>query len=262
MQTDEETYSVTPDSHLMHLWPAVVAIDGPGASGKSTVGYRLAQKLNFLFFDTGMLYRAVTWAALARKVALADEALIAALAEQLVIDVAAPSPEATDGRQCTVLVDGEDVTWQLRTPAVDHNVSLVSAFGGVRRALSAQQRRIGEKYGRGQGDRAGVVMVGRDIGTVVMPEAPVKFYLDASPAERAHRRFLEQNGRNSTVEYEAILQDLLRRDRIDSERTYSPLRPADDAIVIDTSNLTPDEVVARMLELIARRPVSVPALSF
>jgi cytidylate kinase len=235
------------------LQPAVVAIDGPAASGKSTVGYRLAERVQFLFFDTGVLYRAITWVALDRGIAVDDENAVTALAQTVEIDVAAPGPAAEDGRLATVLVDGQDVTWLLRTPEVDQHVSQVSAYGDVRRALSLQQRRIGQRYGYGQGDKAGVVMVGRDIGTVIMPEAGLKIYMIASPEERARRRLLEQQAHGLAVTYDEILQDLIRRDRLDSERAYSPLRPADDALIIDTSLLTSDQVVERIIELAAER---------
>jgi CMP/dCMP kinase len=235
------------------LQPAVVAIDGPAASGKSTVGYRLAERVQFLFFDTGVLYRAITWATLDRGLSVHDAAAVTALAETVEIDVAAPGPTDQDGRLATVLVDGQDVTWRLRTPEVDQQVSQVSAYGDVRRALSIQQRRIGQRYGNGRGDKAGVVMVGRDIGTVIMPEAGLKIYMIASPEERARRRLLEQNAHGLAVTYEEILQDLIRRDRLDSERAHSPLRPAEDALIIDTSLLTTDQVVERMIELAAER---------
>jgi cytidylate kinase len=233
------------------LRPAVVTIDGPGASGKSTIGHLLAEQANYLFFDTGVMYRAVTWEALQRGLSIHDEDAITALAAMLDIDVAAPS--VNDGRHCTVLVDGCDVTWAIRTPAVDQSVSVVSAYPGVRRALSAQQRRIGQRYSLGTAEKAGVVMVGRDIGTVVMPEAALKIFMDASPEERARRRFVELQARGRLVVYEEILQDLLIRDRLDSERAYSPLRVADDAVVVDTSTLSPDEVVARITAIAEAR---------
>lgn len=235
------------------LQPAVIAIDGPGASGKSTVAFQLAQQINYLFFDTGVLYRAVTWAALEQGVAIDDEAAVTALAHALVIDVAAPAPDNPDGRHCTVLVGGRDVTWLIRTPQVDQHVSTVSAYPQVRRVLSDQQRRIGQRYGSGLGDRAGIIMVGRDIGTVVMPDAGLKVYMVATVEERARRRYLEQRARGRPVVYEEILQDLLRRDRLDSERTVAPLRPADDALVLDTSQMMPDEVAQRIIELAVQR---------
>jgi len=149
--------------------PSRIAIDGPAASGKSTIGELLAEQLHYVYFDTGVMYRAVTWAALQRGIDLADEKAVTDLAERIHIEVTQPT--VADGRQYTVYADGEDITWQIRRPEVDHGVSPVSAYPGVRAALTAQQRRIGQA-GR-------IVMVGRDIGTVVMPDADLKIYLDA-----------------------------------------------------------------------------------
>jgi cytidylate kinase len=210
-----------------------VAIDGPAASGKSTVGESLAERLGYLFFDTGVMYRAVTWAALEHGVAVEDEEAVTALAERLEISVTDAVED--DGRPYTVWADGVDVTWAIRTPAVDANVSAVSAYPGVRRALVAKQRRIA----------AGkpVVMVGRDIGTVVLPEADLKIYLDATVEERARRRWREIEERGPHADYRAVLDSMRRRDRIDSNRDVSPLRAAADAVKIDTTDLVVEEVV-------------------
>jgi CMP/dCMP kinase len=216
--------------------PNIIAIDGPAASGKSTLGRRLADSLGYLFFDTGVMYRAITWAVLQHKVDVKDEAAVTRLAETLPIDVRPPSQE--DGRACDVLLEGVDVTWEVRRPEVDANVSPVSAYRGVRQALAAQQRRIGM--------RGKVVMVGRDIGTVVLPEAEVKIYLDASAEERARRRYNEIVGRGEKAEYEQILANVRARDEIDSTRACSPLRAAEDAVIIDSDNLNADEVFSRV----------------
>jgi cytidylate kinase len=141
--------------------PEIIAIDGPAASGKSTLGARLAKYLDYLYFDTGVMYRAVTWLALQRGLEIGDEAGVTSVAEAVRIDVGPPSVE--DGRSCDVRADGRDITWETRRPEVDANVSAVSAYAGVRAALTPQQRRVGL--------RGRVVMVGRDIGTVVLPEA-------------------------------------------------------------------------------------------
>lgn len=216
--------------------PNIIAIDGPAASGKSTLGKRLADALGYLFFDTGVMYRAVTWAALQRGIPIEDEVGVTRLAETVQIDVRPPSRQ--DGRACDVLVDGVDCTWETRRPEVDANVSPVSAYAGVRRALAAQQRRIGL--------RGRVVMVGRDIGTVVLPEADLKIYLDASPEERARRRYREILGRGEQADYEDILAGVRRRDQIDSTRAVAPLRPAEDAVILDSDRLDADEVFARV----------------
>jgi len=218
--------------------PSTIAIDGTAASGKSTIGRLLAERLGYLYFDTGAMYRAVTWLALQRGLDIADEEAITALAEAVEIEVVPPT--ANDGRQYTVYADGEDVTWQIRRPEVDANVSPVSAYPGVREALTAQQRRIGR--------RGRVVMVGRDIGTVVMPDADLKIYLDATVEERARRRYREILARGEQADYGEVLAAMRRRDRLDSEREVAPLRPAEDAIVIDTTDLTVEEVLAKVME--------------
>ncbi len=232
------------------LRPSVITIDGPAASGKSTVGYALAEALDYLFLDTGVMYRAVTWAALQREIDVEDGETVGELAADLPLDVLPPAKGEGDGRQCTVLVGSEDVTAAIRSPQIDRNVSAVSAHASVRAALTAHQRRIGFRYGEGNADKAGVVMVGRDIGTVVMPDAPLKVYLDATAEERARRRCKELEERGRPVDYARVLEDINRRDEIDSSRALSPLRVAADAVVIDTTALTPQEVVERILDLV------------
>jgi cytidylate kinase len=221
-----------------------IAIDGPAASGKSTLGKKVADQLDWLFFDTGVMYRAVTWLALQAGLDLNDQGAVTALAESCVIDVLPASQE--DGRTSDLLADGQDITWQIRRPEVDANVSQVSTYAGVRAALSAQQRRIGL---RGQ-----VVMVGRDIGTVVLPEAGLKIYLDASPEERARRRYREVIGRGESADYEHILQIVMKRDQIDSTRAVAPLKAAEDAIVIDSDQLSIEQVVEKTLTLLSEAP--------
>jgi cytidylate kinase len=220
--------------------PSVIAIDGPAASGKSTLGQRLAEALGYLYFDTGVMYRAVTLAALRRGVDPNDEAAVTRLAEVVHIDVVPPT--VADGRQYTVLLDGEDVTWDLRQPEVDAWVSPVSAYPGVRAALLSQQRRIAA------GGR--VVMVGRDIGTVVLPNADLKIYLDASLEERARRRYKEMMARGQSASYEEVLRSMRRRDEIDSRRATAPLRPAPDAVVIDSTTMDADAVLKHVLKLV------------
>lgn len=221
--------------------PTLIAIDGPAASGKSTVGAALARQLGYVYFDTGVMYRAVTWAALDRGLAIDDEAAITRLAETIQIDVTAPSQ--ADGRQYDVRCDAVDVTWAIRAPEVDAAVSPVSAYPGVRSAMTVQQRRIGL---RGQ-----VVMVGRDIGTVVLPEAQLKIYLDATVEERAHRRCREVQARGDAAQsLDEILAAMKRRDAIDSGRATAPLTPALDAILIDSTTLDVAQVVAQVEKLI------------
>lgn len=218
-----------------------IAIDGPAGSGKSTLGRRLAEKLGYLYFDTGVMYRVVTATALARGVDIDAEPQITALAENISIDVQPPSQQ--DGRENDILVDGEDVTWAIRKPEVDAKVSVVAAYPGVRKALGAQQRRVGL---RGQ-----VVMVGRDIGTVILPDADVKIYLDASAEERARRRFNERVARGETANYDEILHMIQARDEVDSNRAVSPLRPAEDAILLNSDDLNVEQVLEKASALAA-----------
>ncbi len=220
--------------------PKIIAIDGPAASGKSTIAEKLAANLGYLYFDTGVMYRAVTLAALRRVNSVQDEQIVTEIAHRVQIDVAGPG--VADGRLYTVFLDGEDVTWAIRKPEVDRHVSQVSAYPGVRQAMTEQQRRIGQ--------RGNVVMVGRDIGTVVLPDADLKIYLDASVEERAHRRFEEVRRRGQTITYEDILEAMKRRDRMDSSRVIAPLRPAADAVIVNTDGLDICQVFKRVKDLI------------
>ena len=223
--------------------PRIIAIDGPAASGKSTIAVKLAADLGYLYFDTGVMYRAVTLAALHELGSVRDEQAVSGLANRVQIDVLPPS--VPDGRLSDVLLDGLDVTWAIRLPEVDRNVSQVSAYPEVRRAMTEQQRRIGW--------RGSVVMVGRDIGTVVLPEAELKIYLDASAEERARRRYEEVRQRGQESTYEEVLEAMKRRDKIDSTRVVAPLRPADDAIILDTDHLDVCEVLRQVKNLISIR---------
>lgn len=222
--------------------PSTIAIDGPSASGKSTIGGLLARELGYLYFDTGVMYRATAAVALARGVPVDDAAAVADLARAIHIEVTAATVD--DGRDVTVLVDGQDMTHELRRPDVEKAVSPVSANPGVREALCLQQRRIGEA-GR-------VVMVGRDIGTVVLPDADLKIYLDAAPTERARRRYLERLARGETADFEQVLADIRRRDEYDSSRQHAPLMAAPDAVLVDSTGLTIEQVLERVRGLVAR----------
>lgn len=221
---------------------ATIAIDGPASSGKSTLGKRLAGRLGYVFFDTGVMYRAVACAALARGLDIFNEVEITTLAENLQIDVRPAS--TSDGRDNDLIADGEDITWAIRSPEVDGCVSVVSAYPGVRLALTSLQRRIGL--------RGGVVMVGRDIGTVVLPEAELKIYLDASAEERARRRYQERLDRGELPDFDEILLSIQERDRIDSSREVAPLRPAKDAVTIDSDNMAIDDVVRTAIDLLEK----------
>jgi len=223
--------------------PRIIAMDGPSASGKSTVGRLLARQLGYLYFDTGVMYRAIAYVALSRRIAPADETAITAVARQVVLEVVPPT--VADGRDATVLADGVDITWEIRSPEVERAVSPVSAYAGVRDALRLGQRRVAMG--------GPVVMVGRDIGTVVLPEADLKIYLDASLKVRAQRRYLERCTRGETPDLDDVLADMKRRDDIDSTREHAPLAAAPDAIVIDTTDLGIEQVVERIQVFLGKK---------
>jgi len=220
--------------------PTTIAIDGPAGSGKSTLGKLLAEELGYLYFDTGVMYRAVTLGAIRRGIDISDEVQIGQLAEDVHIDVQPPSVD--DGRDNDILLDGVDVTWDIRTDIVNQYVSPVSVYAAVRDAMTAQQRRIAQDNK--------VVMVGRDIGTVVMPDADLKLYLDASIEVRAERRYQELLDRGEPADYDAVLKSLQNRDDIDSNREIAPLKPADDAVVIQSDCMGIEQVLERAKELI------------
>ena len=223
----------------------IVAIDGPAASGKTTLAIGLAEFLDYLYFDTGVMYRAITFEALRGRDTLPDEQEIVAIAEQTQIEVRPPS--ITDGRYYDVICAGNDITQDIRNPEVDANVSAVSAIPGVRKALTQQQRRIG-KQGK-------VVMVGRDIGTIVLPEAELKIFLNASIEERARRRHAEALELGETRSYSEILEAMRKRDLIDSTREVAPLEPAEDAVVLNSDGLSAKEVLAKVKLLLEKRVV-------
>lgn len=221
------------------LVPTTIAIDGPVASGKTVVGRCLAERLGYRFLDTGIMYRAATWAAIQHGIGLEDDTDLTALVESL--DISLISGEGGD----RLLVDGHDATDCLRDPNVERGVSPVSAISGVRRALVAQQRAIA--------GRDSIVMVGRDIGTVVLKDASVKVFLDASVEVRARRRWLEIKDKGRALDYQRVEDELIRRDKIDSERADSPLRPAEDAIIIVTDQLEINEVLDKILNIVEGR---------
>ena len=209
-----------------------IAIDGPVASGKTAVGRAVAELLCWPFLDTGAMYRAVTRSALRLGVDVGDESALADLAAGMSMSL-----EAGEDGVYRLWADGEDVTGELRTPEIDRNVSAVSKVPAVRRTLVEQQRTIATE--------SPVVMAGRDIGTVVLRDAPVKVFLTASIGERARRRTLQ----DPAADFEQTRLDLERRDAIDSGREDSPLRPAEDAVVIDTDGLDVEEIARSIVEL-------------
>lgn len=222
--------------------PRRIAIDGPAGSGKSTIGEQLARGLGYLYIDTGAMYRAVTWLALQEAVDIDDGPALALLAQRA--EVVVSRPYITDGRQYTVTVRGHDVTWDIRDAPVTRAVSVVSAHPEVRAILIAQQRAMASAQ------QNGVVMVGRDIGAVVLPDAELKIYLTASPEERARRRYAElqqhQERQDSPLpSMDEVLRDIQRRDEID----HVNMQPASDAVIIATDHLS----VSQVLEVIYER---------
>ena len=216
----------------------VVAIDGPAGAGKSTIAKLAAEKLGYAYIDTGAMYRSVAWKFLQTGEAF-DEAFISKLSQEMVIEF---KPEASVNR---VFVDGNEVTAAIRSVEVTANVSRVAAIGAVREAMVDQQRRMGEA--------GGVLMDGRDIGTVVFPNAEVKIFLTATVEERAMRRYKELVAKGEQVVLEELQKDIAERDKQDMEREISPLRQAEDAIYLDTSDMTIDEVTAYILNLVGEK---------
>ncbi len=224
--------------------PRTIAIDGPAGAGKSTIGALVAERLGYLFLDTGAMYRAVALAALRRGVDPDDGERLGPLARD--VRVAIGPPTVRDGRAYTVLLDGDDVTWPIRSADVDRVVSQVARVPAVRDAMVEQQRAMARK-GR-------VVMVGRDIGTVVLADADRKIFLTASASERAKRRGEELAARGEVRPRQELLHEILRRDQLDSERVVSPLHPADDAVVVQTDGLSVGQALESVLRVIVKAP--------
>lgn len=215
----------------------IIAIDGPSGAGKSTLSKLLARRLCYLNLDTGAMYRCVALAAARQQVDFGDEAAIGALAAGLKINFHV----GADGER--VILNGEDVSAQIRTPEISLLTSRVSALKAVRTAMVALQRRLAAA--------GGVVLEGRDIGTVVFPDAEVKFFLLATPQERGRRRYRELKEKGHEVDLAQTIREVEARDEADSVREHAPLMQADDAVVIDSTGLSIDEVLGRMLQVIA-----------
>lgn len=212
----------------------IIAIDGPSGAGKGTVARRVAQALRYRHIDTGAMYRAVAWLAHERGIDYADETALVALAQTAAFDLA-------DGR---VRIDGQDVSSAIRNADMDLAASTVAKLGHLREVLVARQRQMG--------DGGNVVIEGRDIGSVVFPDAPLKIFLDATPEERARRRLLDPAHAGSTIDLVAVAKSIRERDERDRNRQFSPLRPADDAVTIDTTGRSIEDVVQQVLDLATR----------
>lgn len=218
--------------------PLIIAIDGPSGSGKSTLGRMLARELGLLYIDTGSMYRAVALAVIESSTKETDDVAVGDLAERIDIDLAG------DPNSLRVTLDGRDVSDRIRDEDVTNTSSIISTIPAVRRAMVKRQRELGER---------GAVMNGRDIGTVVFPAASVKFFLDAAISERAERRLAEEREHNPAATYEQTLVDITERDRRDTTRADSPLVAADDAIVIDSTDQSIEEVFHRMTIIVRER---------
>ena len=217
----------------------IIAIDGPSGAGKSTVAKLLAKRMRYTYIDTGAMYRAVALKAREKGVRAEDESALTRLASSLQITFVGGDAESR------VLCNGEDITEMIRSPEISLLASEISTKASVREILVGMQRKMGKG--------GGVVLEGRDIGTVVFPNAEVKFYLDADPKERARRRFEELAGKGIPVGYQETLEEVMQRDRNDTSRSFSPLRKAQDAIVIDSTHLSAEEVVEKMERRIRER---------
>jgi cytidylate kinase len=220
-----------------NLKPQLIAIDGPVAVGKSSVGSLLARRLGYVFFDTGMVYRAFTWKVLKSGIPPGDEEKLCQLVNTTKFDFV----PIKSGWYLSPLIDDEDISSKVLCPEIEEQVSLTSKIAGVRQALVLEQRRLAQ--------RGKLVMAGRDIGTVVLPWAELKIFLTASTEERAMRRYKELLERGENTSLEIVLADLRRRDEIDTHRTISPLKPAEDAIIIDTENFSLEQVIDKTYAL-------------
>lgn len=218
--------------------PLIIAIDGPSASGKSTLGRMLARELGLLYIDTGSMYRAVALAVIESSASERDDVAVSSMAERIKIDLAG------DPDSLRVSLNGRDVTSRIRDEDVTHVSSIVSTIPAVRRAMVKQQRDLGQR---------GAVMNGRDIGTVVFPDADIKFFLDASVGERAERRLAEERLINPNAGYQQTLADITARDARDTTREDSPLVAADDAIIIDSTGKSIADVIAEMVSIVRKK---------
>src|SRR5437016_5908541 len=227
---------------FVSLWrmthPLIIAIDGPSGSGKSTLGRMLARELGLLYIDTGSMYRAVALAVIESSTKETDDVAVGSLAERIDVDLAG------DPDSLRVTLDGRDVSDRIRDESVTNMSSIISTIPAVRRAMVQRQRELGKR---------GAVMNGRDIGTVVFPDAGVKFFLDAAPEERAERRLAEEREHNPEATYEQTLVGITERDRRDTTRADSPLIAAKDAIVIDSSGQSIAEVFQRMMRIVQEK---------
>lgn len=221
----------------------IIAIDGPAAVGKSTMGKLIARELGFLYIDTGAIYRAITWKVLKNSINKNDEELISNLVSDTCITIERSSNKSLNNYY-HIFVDGEDVTEEIRNPRIDQNVSQIARLPKIRKQLIYLQRELAEK--------GNVVMEGRDIGSVILPKADIKFYFTASEEERIKRRYKELINKGYSIDYEIVKKQIIQRDKIDSKREYAPLIKAKDAILIDSTEKSIGEVKDKILKIIKK----------
>jgi len=221
----------------------IIAIDGPAAVGKSTMGKLIARELGFLYIDTGAIYRAITWKVLKNNININDEEMIYNLVSDTCITI-----ERVNNKNLNdyyhIFIDGEDVTEEIRNPRIDQNVSQIARLPKVRKQLIYLQKELAEK--------GNIVMEGRDIGSVILPQADIKFYFTASEEERINRRFKELINKGYSIDYEVVKKQIIQRDKIDSKRKYAPLIKAKDAILIDSTEKSIEEVKDKILKIIKK----------
>ena len=221
----------------------IIAIDGPAAVGKSTMGKLIARELGFLYIDTGAIYRAITWKVLKNNINVYDEDIISNLVSNTYITIEKVNCNSLNDYY-HIFVDGEDVTEEIRNPRIDQNVSQIARLPKIRKQLIYLQRELAEK-----GD---IVMEGRDIGSVILPQADIKFYFTASEEERIKRRHKELINKGYSIDYEKVKKQIIQRDKIDSKRKYAPLIMAKDAILIDSTEKSIEEVKDKILKIIKK----------
>ena len=221
----------------------MIAIDGPAAVGKSTMGKLIARELGFLYIDTGAIYRAITWKVLKNNININDENIISNLVSNTCVTIEKANCKSLNDYY-HIFIDGEDVTEEIRNPRIDQNVSQIARLPKIRKQLIYLQRKLAEK-----GD---IVMEGRDIGSVILPQADIKFYFTASEEERIKRRYKELMDKGYSIDYKEVKKQIIQRDKIDSKRKYAPLIKAKDAILIDSTEKSIEEVKDNILKIIKK----------
>ncbi len=221
----------------------IIAIDGPAAVGKSTMGKLIARELDFLYIDTGAIYRAITWKVLKNNINVNDENIISNLVSDTCITIEKANCKSLND-YCHIFVDGENITEEIRNPKIDQNVSQIARLPKIRKQLIYLQRKLAEK--------GNIVMEGRDIGSVILPQSDIKFYFTASEEERIKRRYKELIDKGYSIDYEEVKKQIIQRDKIDSKRKYAPLIKAKDAILIDSTEKSIEEVKDNILKIIKK----------